>query len=415
LLAAFKAAAPRLGLSPRLVHAIDWLFKFTQPQDWGRGGHPIVWPSASLQQDAFGLSATRVKALNRELIEAGLVTMRDSPNGKRYGKRDPKTRLIAEAYGFDLSPLAARHAEFVRLAAEAKAERAEIGRLRRRATIARNGITQILETAAEYGFAGEEWASLIRDSRNLTQALRRVERPEELALGVGSLERRQLEARERLENLLATMAQNVAEVVDSDPKGAENGPHQYTYKPSLYPEQDTVMASEVCRADRGEDGTQPQTPVAPQEPKNGAGGTGGRSVGAEIHRTDSGTVMRLSTDELMLLAPRLRDYLKTPTPAWPDIVNAADWLRGELGVSKSLWGDACQAMGREQAAIAIAIVSAKPAEHFRSTPGGYFHGMVAKAKTGELNLGRTIWGLRQAVAPKPYRAAGRAGGLHPSS
>jgi hypothetical protein len=74
---------------------------------------------------------------------------------------------------------------------------------------------------------------------------------------------------------------------------------------------------------------------------------------------------------------------------------------GELGVSKSLWGEACIAMGREQAAIAIAIVSAKPAEHFRSTPGGYFHGMVAKAKTGELNLARTIWGLRQAIAQKP--------------
>jgi replication initiation protein RepC len=51
-------------------------------------------------------------------------------------------------------------------------------------------------------------------------------------------------------------------------------------------------------------------------------------------------------------------------------------------------------MGREQAAIAVAIVSAKPPDHFRSTPGGYFHGMVAKAKTGELNLARTIWGLR---------------------
>ena len=44
LLAALKAAAPRLGLAPRLVHAVDWLFKFTQPQDWGRGGRPIVWP-----------------------------------------------------------------------------------------------------------------------------------------------------------------------------------------------------------------------------------------------------------------------------------------------------------------------------------------------------------------------------------
>jgi replication initiation protein RepC len=412
LLAAFKAAAPRLGLSPRLVHAIDWLFKFTQPQNWGRGGHPIVWPSSSTQQDALGLSATRVKALNRALIEAGLITMKDSPNGKRYGKRDSQKRIV-EAYGFDLSPLAARHAEFVRLAAEAKAERAEIGRLRRRATIARNGITQILETAAEYGFEGEEWATLVCDSRNLTQALRRVERPEELALGVESLERRQREARERLEMLLAAMAPEVPGVVDSDPKGAENGPHQYTYKPSLYPEQDTVVASKVCRADRGEDRAELETPALPQERENGAGESAAKPPGVNIPRTDSGTVMRLSTDELMHLAPRLRAYLKTPTPAWPEIVDAADWLRGDLGVSKSLWGDACQAMGREQAAIAIAIVSAKPAEHFRSTPGGYFHGMVAKAKAGELNLGRTIWGLRQAVAPKPYRAAGGAGGLRP--
>ena len=94
-----------------------------------------------------------MKAINRALIEAGLITMKDSPNGKRYGVRDRAGRII-EAYGFDLSPIAARHAEFVRLAEEARAERAEMGRLRRRATIARNGITQILETAAEYGFAG---------------------------------------------------------------------------------------------------------------------------------------------------------------------------------------------------------------------------------------------------------------------
>jgi replication initiation protein RepC len=44
LLAALKAAAPRLGIPPRLVHAVDWLFRFTQPQDWERGGRPIVWP-----------------------------------------------------------------------------------------------------------------------------------------------------------------------------------------------------------------------------------------------------------------------------------------------------------------------------------------------------------------------------------
>src|SRR5256885_13566464 len=89
-----------------------------------------------MQQEALGLSETQVKDINRRLIELGLVTMKDSPNGKRYGKRDPKG-LITEAYGFDLAPIAARHAEFVRLAAEGRAERAAMGRLRRRATIAK--------------------------------------------------------------------------------------------------------------------------------------------------------------------------------------------------------------------------------------------------------------------------------------
>ena len=384
LLAAFKAAAPRLGLSPRLVHAVDWLFRFTQPQDWGRGGRPIVWPSANLQQEALGMSATQAKALNRALIEAGVVTMKDSPNGKRYGVRDRAGR-ITEAYGFDLSPVAARHAEFARLAEEARAERAEMGRLRRRATIARKGIAQLLETAGEYGLGGEDWASLARETRTLAKALKKVERPEEMALGVESLERRQRGARERLESLLSEAKTGPAETVDSDPLGPENRPHQDTYNPPLNPNPDTVIANEGCSAPPGEvvpTQAAPEPPAAPQETK--------RTAPTRVE----GTVLRLSTEELVRLAPRLRPYLTVPTPTWPAVVDAADWLRGELGVSKSLWGEACLAMGREEAAIAVAIVSAKPAGHFRSSPGGYFHGMVAKAKAGELNLARTIWGLR---------------------
>jgi replication initiation protein RepC len=193
LLAAFKAAAPRLGLSARLVHALDWLFRFTRPQDWEEGGRPVVWPSASMQQEALGLSQSGVRNINRCLIDAGLITMRDSPNGKRYGMRDREGRII-EAYGFDLSPIATRYGEFVRLAAEAKAERELIGRLRRRATIARKAIAQILETAAEYDFDGEEWSRLRHETQALIKSLRMVERPEEITIGVGSLERQQTEA-----------------------------------------------------------------------------------------------------------------------------------------------------------------------------------------------------------------------------
>lgn len=62
-------------------------------------------------------------------------------------------------------------------------------------------------------------------------------------------------------------------------------------------------------------------------------------------------------------------------------------------------------MGRELAAVALAIVWTKEADHFRTTPGGYFHGMVTKAKVGELHLERTVWAMRRASEPEKHRAS----------
>jgi replication initiation protein RepC len=111
-------------------------------------------------------------------------------------------------------------------------------------------------------------------------------------------------------------------------------------------------------------------------------------------------------DELVRLTPKLKPYLRRPNPTWPDIVDAADWLRHDLGVSKFLWGDACLTIGREVAAVALAIVSTKDEEHFRTSPGGYFHGMVDKAKAGELHLDRSVWALRRAAQPIAARHSG---------
>ena len=381
LLAALKAAASRLGIASRLVHAVDWLFCFTQPQDWQKDSRPIVWPSASMQAIALGLSPTQVKEINRRLIELGLVTMKDSPNGKRYGKRDPKGRII-EAYGFDLAPIAARYAEFQRVAVEGRAERRAMSRLRRRATIARKAITQILETAQEYGFEGEEWQVFANETEALALALKAVERVDEMEMGVRSLERRQQAARERLELLLGT--------VETAPMGTENRPHQYNYKPSPNPEEDTVTAANKCN-------------------RAGRSGVSRSSVPVQPARAEKGMVHGIRPDELVRLTPKLKPYLRRPDTTWPDIIDAADWLRHDLGVSKSLWGNACLAMGRELAAMALAIVSTKEPEHFRTSPGGYFHGMVAKAIAGELHLDGTVWALRQASEPERHER-GRGGG-----
>ena len=398
VLAVFKAAAPSLGYGGRVVHAVDWLFSFTQPQDWTAGQRPVVWPSAALQQQALGIGITQAKALNRHLVELGLVTMKDSPNGKRYGKRNSQGRIV-EAYGFDLSPLAARLEEFQAIAARAREERDQMRQLRRRATIARRGLDQVLETAAELGLVGPEWGQLGAEARALAHALKRTERLDELALGVANLERRHVEARKRLESATVNPQESPSESVDTDPKGPENRPHQYNYKLNPYPEQDTVVASEECSS-RGKAKHSPAPLGLPAAQKT----TQERPVSRRA-REDAGPVMRLTTDELVQLAPRLRAYLRTPCPTWPEIVDAADWLRHDLGVSKSLWGDACLSMGREQAAIALAIVSAKPAEYFTSTPGGYFNGMVARAKAGTLNLSRSVWGIKEGYQPSRNRRA----------
>jgi replication initiation protein RepC len=382
VLAAFKAAAPRLGVSTRLVHAVDWLFKFTQSQDWESGGRPIVWPSALLQQEALGVSESQAKRLNRRLIEIGLVTTKDSPNGKRYGKRDPKGRIV-EAYGFDLSPLAARYEEFVQLAEEGRAEREVMGRLRRRATIARKGIVQIIETAQDYDLQGEDWAKLENDTHSIVQALRRVERPDEMEAGVATLEQRQREARARLEILLKD--------TQKDPSQVKNEPHQYTYNPTPYPSKDTVIATKSSSDPLHGAGSQSPEPVIRNKPERGA-------------------VDGIRPDELVRLAPRLKSYLVRPNPTWPEIIDAADWLRHDLDVSKSLWGDACVTLGRDLAAVALAIVSTKRPEHFRTTPGGYFHGMVQKAKAGELHLERTVWALRRAAQPTQPPRSGQGRG-----
>jgi replication initiation protein RepC len=58
-------------------------------------------------------------------------------------------------------------------------------------------------------------------------------------------------------------------------------------------------------------------------------------------------------------------------------------------------------MGRERAALALALVAAKPRDHFRSSAGGYFAGMVDRDARGELHLDRTVWALREARWGKP--------------
>jgi replication initiation protein RepC len=399
VLAAFKSAAPYLGLRPGLVHAIDWLFRFTQPGDWHLGMRPIVWPSAAMQGQDLCLGVTQVKKLNRQLVEHGLVAMKDSPNGKRYGHRSPKGRII-EAYGFDLSPMAERMAEFHAIAEEGRAVRLRVQGLRRRATVARNGLRQIIETAENEALADFEVLQWREKAANAGRGIAAIADVDRMAFAVAALEEVQHRARLAVETLLLerqAFFEASSGVVNSDPTRSLESPHITSTNQLINPK-DTVLAHEKSSfgqatgsLDVVEAGKAPESRQGTDVEKFKH-----RNVPLRPDRTDSGSLLRITPDELVSLAPRLKPYLAKASPDWPEIVEAADWLRHDLRISKPLWAEACQTLGRNMAAIAVAIVSAKPDDHFRGTPGGYFHGMISRAKAGELRLDKTIWGMRGA-------------------
>ena len=155
---AVKKVAASIGLKSQDVLLLDTFGAVTQPQDWEEGRRPIVWASNQFLMEQTGFSLATLRRHVRRLCEVGVISMKDSPNGKRWGRRD-EDGVIVEAYGFDLSPLAARAEEFETLHAHLQAERAACASLRNAITVTRRMIRAKIEKAMERGLAGP-WADL---------------------------------------------------------------------------------------------------------------------------------------------------------------------------------------------------------------------------------------------------------------
>lgn len=361
-LAAFKRASAPLGLSATARDLVDQLMAFSQPQDWREGARPIVWPSNETLAHALALSERSVRRLLAQLIAAGIVVAVDSPQGRRWGRRDAQGR-IREAFGFDLSPLAQRFEEFLAIAEASRAERARQALWRRRLTIASKAIRQIAETALELGLTDRDWRAWLQQalasaggaSMRLEAAVRALEE-----------ERRQGEAllREALER-----------------------PVEKDLRESGRPDMDDRLITTTTERESGF-GKEDRQGIG-NGPSAGASPTG---AGQEEDDPDDEEEPPAFTPAFVLrIAPPLKRWLPSARPTWGEVVEAADRLRRELGVSQNAWAEACQVLGRYGAATAIAVIAAKRAEI--SAPGGYLRGMVARARKGELYLVRSLHGL----------------------
>lgn len=310
---AFKEAEPYLGLPAHTYKLIDWLVRLTKPQDWEEGSRPIAWPEARRQEEFLGLSTRQTQALNRALQEAGIFVMRDDPQGRRYGHRDLKTGRITKAFGFDLSLLMERHEEFKKIAAEAQIERNRMKKLRQQKTLARKAIDQAAEELGIQGYDSEALQCLLKEAAELVKAGSHCYQSGDLAMVVQSLEQRRDEIQRMLSSLIKP--------VETAPMGAENSTHSTSTTLKDNDKYHTVIAAKHCSPGS----------AGPSVPDDNQGRSEPKHLFPES--------LRITPATLVELAPRLAPYVpaRTNDKGWPEIVEAALYLSGEMGINRTLW------------------------------------------------------------------------------
>jgi replication initiation protein RepC len=162
---ATKKVAAVIGLKSHDLLLLDTFGAVTQSQDWEQGRRPIVWASNHFLMQQTGFSLATLRRHVRRLCEVGVISMKDSPNCKRWGRRDADG-VIVEASGFDLGPMAARAEEFEALYAHLQV----CATLRNAITVTRRMIRAKIEKALEAGLRGP-WTNLQGAFRELLESL----------------------------------------------------------------------------------------------------------------------------------------------------------------------------------------------------------------------------------------------------
>lgn len=112
-----RAASP-LGLGPSVVATVDALLSCLPP----KRNHDVVYASnATLVLRRNGISDRTLRRHLAELVDIGLMIRVDSPNGKRYAKRNPSMGT-AMRFGLNLAPLFAAYDKLATLADKHTAE-----------------------------------------------------------------------------------------------------------------------------------------------------------------------------------------------------------------------------------------------------------------------------------------------------
>jgi replication initiation protein RepC len=413
LFRALTEAKGPLGVADRALSVLHALLSFHQETALtlpeaeageGESDSPtpgiVVFPSnRELSIRAHGMAPATLRRHLASLVETGLIIRRDSPNGKRFARRGQGGE-IAEAFGFDLTPLIARAAEIENLAEEVRAENRAIALLREKITIVRRDIVKMIETGMEQGV---RFAAVSIDGQKICDWEGLYGRYQVLAgrytrgLGWGDLN--------TLAGELVSFATEIEKLLETHVKGQKNSAsesqnerhiqNQITKIPDLEPD---------LREGRAE--TSVSMPEEANADREGVPKTEAPSSGVSERKTSPPRAYPLGM--VLHACPDIADYGNSgEISCWRDLIDAAAIVRSALGVSPDAWKQALDVLGEHDASIVIAAILQRGDEI--KSAGGYLRVLTAKAREGEFSIGPVLMALLRGKAAKAARERKRAG------
>ncbi|RVD48328.1 plasmid replication protein RepC, partial [Mesorhizobium sp. M7A.F.Ca.ET.027.03.2.1] len=161
-----------VGIGDRALAVLNALLSFYPDSELSEENDLIVFPSnAQLSLRAHGMPDATLRRHLAALVDCGLITRRDSPNGKRYARKG-RGGEIEEAFGFSLAPLLARAYEFQAAAERVRADNRALRLMRERITLHRRDIHKLIEAALDEDVPGD-WGGLWKRFRGVVEAIPR--------------------------------------------------------------------------------------------------------------------------------------------------------------------------------------------------------------------------------------------------
>jgi replication initiation protein RepC len=351
---AICTARPQLGVSERALSVLNALLTFHPETALTGEDDLVVFPSnEQLSLRAHGMPASTLRRHLAVLVDAGLIGRRDSPNGKRYARKN-RAGAIELAFGFDLSPLVVRSDEIENLAEEVEADARALKLVRERITLCRRDIAKMIATGIEEGVpAGRvgqgpaSWQEIHAAFRALVEKIPRTATRENL---------------EPMADLLSQFADDVLKLLETHIKIK-------------------TLSGNESQTERHIQNSNPE-PLIELEPSLREG----RAARAELNPQTQATTERTYPLGMVLSAcPDIVDYAKGGIANWRDFLATAAVVRPMLGISPSAWEETRMVMGEAEAAVVVACLLQRSSTI--QSAGGYLRELTRKAGEGEFSLG----------------------------